>query len=54
MYLTARWINRLGNQARRVADYCALFWTDNGSGYVLEDGTKETMFQHPVNEITAA
>jgi phosphate transport system ATP-binding protein len=41
-------------QARRISDRCALLWMDNGSGYLLEEGTKEEMFERPVHEITAA
>jgi phosphate transport system ATP-binding protein len=42
-------------QARRVADHCALFWAGNGSGgYLLEDGSKEAIFDYPVHETTAA
>lgn len=41
-------------QARRIADHCALFWADNGSGYLLEDGTKAAVFETPSHELTAA
>jgi phosphate transport system ATP-binding protein len=41
-------------QARRIADYCALFWTENSSGYLLEEGSKDTLFDHPNHEITTA
>lgn len=41
-------------QARRVADHCALLWAENGSGYLLEEETKDTLFERPRSEITAA
>jgi phosphate transport system ATP-binding protein len=41
-------------QARRVADRVALFWTDNGVGRLIEQGTTQQMFEAPKNDITAA
>jgi phosphate transport system ATP-binding protein len=41
-------------QARRVADHCALFWAQNGHGYLLEEGSKQALFEHPSHEMTAA
>jgi phosphate transport system ATP-binding protein len=41
-------------QAGRVADHCALFWTENGTGYLLEEGSKKTLFECPTCETTAA
>jgi phosphate transport system ATP-binding protein len=41
-------------QARRVADRCALFWAENGHGYLLEEGPKQALFDNPNHEITAS
>jgi phosphate transport system ATP-binding protein len=41
-------------QARRIADYTALFWVQEGVGRLIEYGTVEQFFQAPQDEITAA
>ena len=41
-------------QARRVADYVALFWAQNGAGSLIEYGATEQIFDAPKQEITAA
>lgn len=41
-------------QAKRIADHCALFWTGDGHGYLLEEGSTDDVFQHPFHEITKA
>jgi phosphate transport system ATP-binding protein len=41
-------------QARRVADYVALFWTLRGAGRLIEYGTVEQVFESPRNELTKA
>lgn len=39
-------------QARRIADHCAVFWTENGSGFLLECGSKCRVFDDPVHCVT--
>ena len=39
-------------QARRVADYVAIFWSEGNSGHLLEYGTAEEVFNAPKNELT--
>ena len=39
-------------QARRVADAAALFWTRDGSGYVVEHASADAFFGAPVDPIT--
>lgn len=39
-------------QARRIADYVALFWVQNGSGSIVEYGRTKQMFNSPQNELT--
>jgi len=41
-------------QARRIADYAAMFWVKNGSGLLLEQGTAGQIFESPADAITAA
>lgn len=41
-------------QARRIADYVAVFWTQNGSGQLLESGPTRQIFEHPQQELTTA
>jgi phosphate transport system ATP-binding protein len=39
-------------QARRVADYVAIFWSEGNSGHLLEYGTAEEVFNTPKSELT--
>ncbi len=39
-------------QARRVADYVALFWSEGNSGHLLEYGTADEIFNSPKHELT--
>ena len=41
-------------QARRIADYCALFWLQDGCGRLIEFAPTEEFFNHPNSEITQA
>jgi phosphate transport system ATP-binding protein len=41
-------------QARRISDYCALFWVKDGTGCILETGPTRRLFEAPQQEITAA
>jgi phosphate transport system ATP-binding protein len=41
-------------QARRIADYAALFWVLNGSGQLIEYGTAGQFFEDPREALTAA
>jgi len=41
-------------QARRIADYSALFWLQNGSGRLIEYGDAKPFFEDPVEPLTAA
>ncbi|MEK7487096.1 MAG: phosphate ABC transporter ATP-binding protein [Planctomycetota bacterium] len=41
-------------QAKRMADSVALFWYQNGAGYLLEVGACEQIFENPQQEITAS
>ncbi|MFQ5478173.1 MAG: phosphate ABC transporter ATP-binding protein [Candidatus Binatia bacterium] len=41
-------------QARRIADYAAMFWIKNGSGRLIEQGTASQVFESPSDAITAA
>ncbi|NES89920.1 phosphate ABC transporter ATP-binding protein [Okeania sp. SIO2B9] len=40
-------------QARRIADYVALFWVQSGCGRLIEFGPVEQIFQNPQHSITA-
>ncbi|MBO1349739.1 MAG: phosphate ABC transporter ATP-binding protein [Hormoscilla sp. GUM202] len=41
------------SQARRIADYVALFWAESGCGRLIEFGPVEQVFQNPQHPITA-
>lgn len=41
-------------QARRIADYVALFWVKDGSGYLVETDHAQRIFEAPQHSITAA
>ena len=41
-------------QARRLADYAAMFWVKDGSGRLIEQGTASQVFESPGEDITAA
>ena len=41
-------------QARRIADYAGLFWTQNDTGRLIEFGPSRQIFQSPQEELTAA
>lgn len=41
-------------QARRIADYAALLWIQNGAGQLIETGTAKQIFEEPRDPLTAA
>lgn len=41
-------------QARRIADWCAVFWVKDGVGCIVESGPTEQIFAAPKSETTAA
>jgi len=41
-------------QARRIADYAALFWVQNGAGQLIETGTAKQIFEEPRDPLTTA
>lgn len=41
-------------QARRIADYAALFWIQNGAGRLIEYGSVKQIFEAPRQALTAA
>ncbi|MGH8527038.1 MAG: phosphate ABC transporter ATP-binding protein, partial [Gammaproteobacteria bacterium] len=41
-------------QARRIADYAALFWMQDGAGQPIEAGTAKQIFEDPREPLTAA
>ncbi|HMS84116.1 MAG TPA: phosphate ABC transporter ATP-binding protein [Nitrospira sp.] len=41
-------------QARRIADYAAVFWVQNGAGRLIETGTARQVFDEPRDPLTAA
>lgn len=41
-------------QARRIADYAALFWVHDGAGQPIEAGTAKQIFEDPREPLTAA
>lgn len=42
------------SQAKRIADYCALFWVEQDAGCVIEAGPAAKLFETPQRSITAA
>jgi phosphate transport system ATP-binding protein len=42
------------SQARRIADYVSVFWTDHGAGQLVESGPARQIFEHPHQELTTA
>jgi len=41
-------------QARRIADYAALFWVQNGAGQLIEAGKTKQIFEEPRESLTQA
>jgi len=41
-------------QARRIADYAAFFWVQNGAGRLIETGPSKQLFEEPRDPLTAA
>ena len=41
-------------QARRIADYAALFWVQDGVGRLIEYGTVQQIFETPQEALTTA
>lgn len=41
-------------QARRIADYVALFWSFEGKGELIECGAADQVFNSPTHELTSA
>jgi phosphate transport system ATP-binding protein len=41
-------------QARRIADHVAIFWSVDGIGQLLENGSAPNIFESPQHELTAA
>ena len=41
-------------QARRMADYAAILWAQNGAGRLVESGTVQQIFEDPQEALTAA
>lgn len=41
-------------QARRIADYAALFWVHNEAGRLIETGPAKQIFEEPHDPVTAA
>ena len=41
-------------QARRLADWAALFWHHDGAGRLVEHGAVQQLFEAPAQELTAA
>jgi phosphate transport system ATP-binding protein len=42
------------SQARRIADYCAFFWTTDGTGRLVEHGPSGNIFDAPKHDLTVA
>lgn len=42
------------SQARRIADDAAFFWTQNGTGRLIEYGTRQQVLESPKNGLTRA
>ena len=41
-------------QARRIADYVGVFWTDQQTGQLIEFGPTRELFERPQHDLTAA
>ncbi|MDT0496641.1 hypothetical protein RM530_04600 [Algiphilus sp. W345] len=41
-------------QARRISDYCAAFWTHDGSGRLIEFNRTDALFSAPNDPLVAA
>lgn len=41
-------------QARRIADWAALFWKQDEAGRLIEHGAVRQIFEAPMQELTAA
>ena len=41
-------------QARRIADHVAIFWSIDGTGQLIENGSAQNIFESPQHELTAA
>ncbi|MDZ4660065.1 MAG: phosphate ABC transporter ATP-binding protein [Pseudomonadota bacterium] len=41
-------------QARRIADYVAFFWLEDGAGSLIESGPTKQIFNEPRHKLTAA
>ena len=41
-------------QARRIADHVAIFWSIDGIGQLIENGSAQNIFESPQHELTAA
>jgi phosphate transport system ATP-binding protein len=41
-------------QARRIADHVAIFWSIDGTGQLIENGSAQHIFESPQHELTAA
>jgi phosphate transport system ATP-binding protein len=42
------------SQARRIADYAAFFWTNDGTGRLIEHGPSARIFDAPQEALTVA
>lgn len=40
-------------QARRISDYCVMFWMNGISGHIVESGATEALFSKPQHVVTA-
>lgn len=40
-------------QAKRLADDCALFWSEQGTGYLLEYDTMQNLIENPAHQVTS-
>ena len=41
-------------QAGRIADHVAIFWSVDGIGQLIENGSAQNIFESPQHELTAA
>ena len=41
-------------QARRIADHVAIFWSVDGTGQLIENGSAQNIFESPQHQLTAA